>query len=116
MDYIVGIDFDNTIVCYDNVMHKVAIEMGLIHTHHEKSKKHIRDSIRQLPKGEIEWRKLQAIVYGTRMQGAKLINDVKKFFNLCNRYKIKAYIISHKTEYANFNGKKVNLWLPAITW
>ena len=62
MHYIIGIDFDNTIISYDNIMHKIALERDLINADVIKSKKHIRDSIRMLPEGEIHWQRLQASV------------------------------------------------------
>ena len=116
MDYIIGVDFDNTIVSYDDLMHRVAVQRGLIHPDVRKSKKHIRDSIRQLPDGEIEWQRLQAIVYGPRTGEARLIEGVQTFFNLCKQHKVAVYIISHKTEYANFDETRTNLRLAALAW
>ena len=37
-----GIDFDNTIVKYDNLFYRVALEKGLIDTSIGRSKKEIR--------------------------------------------------------------------------
>lgn len=116
MDYIIGVDFDNTIVSYDDIMHRVAVQRGLVHPDVRKSKNHIRDSIRQLPNGEIKWQKLQAIVYGSRMGEARLIEGVPTFFSLCKQHKAAIYIISHKTEYANFDQTGSNLRAAALTW
>ena len=113
---IIGVDFDNTIVSYDDIMHRVAVQRGLIHPSVRKSKKHIRDSIRKLPDGEIEWQKLQGIVYGSRMGEARLIEGVQTFFNLCKQNKVAVYIVSHKTEYANFDETRTNLRLAALAW
>lgn len=115
MDYIIGVDFDNTIVSYDDVMYNVALQQGLIHSATRKSKKDIRDKIRQLPDGEIQWQRLQAIVYGSRMEEARLIDGVQMFFELCKLYKVRVYIISHKTEYANFDETGTNLRVAAVT-
>ena len=113
---IIGVDFDNTIVSYDDIMHRVAVQRGLIHPSVRKSKKHIRDSIRKLPDGEIEWQKLQGIVYGSRMGEARLIEGVQTFFNLCKQHKVVVYIISHRTEYASFDETGTNLRVAAVTW
>ena len=59
---IIGMDFDNTIVSYDQVMHTVALEQEWIEPQLVKSKKQIRDHIRLLSDGERKWQKLQAIV------------------------------------------------------
>jgi hypothetical protein len=42
----IGIDFDNTIVCYDEVFGRVAVEQGLVPPHAATSKTAIRDHLR----------------------------------------------------------------------
>jgi len=116
MNYIIGVDFDNTIISYDDILHKVAVERSLISPSLLKSKKHIRDDIRRLPDGEIEWQKLQAVVYGPRIKEATLIDGVQAFINSCRRAGVKIYIISHKTEFANYDRMKINLRSAALQW
>lgn len=116
MKYIIGVDFDNTILCYDNLLHKIAVERGLINPRIKKSKKHIRDKIRQLPDGEIEWQKLQAMVYGRRIGEAELIDGVWTFFRSCKRHNVKVYIISHKSEFAKLDQTGTNLRAAALSW
>ncbi len=116
MDLVVGVDFDNTIVDYDALMHSIAVQWGLISPHEVKSKQNIRDKIRKLTDGEIKWQKLQGIVYGPKMEEAQLIDGVKDFFQLCKSHKTPIYIISHKTEFANYDETQTNLRKTAITW
>jgi len=116
MDCKIGVDFDNTLVNYDDVMYDVAFQQRLIHPDIRKSKKDIRDRIRQLPDGEIEWQRLQAIVYGPRIGEARLVDGVPTFFQLCKQHKVTVYIISHKTEYASFDETATNLRGAAMTW
>lgn len=116
MNYTIGLDLDNTIVSYDNLMHKVALELGLISKNSGKSKKCIRDTIRKLSDGEVKWQELQAIVYGPRMKEAELIKGVEHFFKLCKKNKIKVYIISHKTQFANYDTTRTNLRTAAFDW
>ena len=116
MDRIIGVDFDNTIVNYDDIVHRVAVQRGLIHPNVSKSKKCIRDIILQMPGGEVEWQRLQAVVYGSRMEEARLIDGVQVFFELCKLYKVKVYIISHKTEFARFDETGANLRVVAMAW
>ena len=116
MDYIIGVDFDNTIVNYEGVMYAVARQRGLIPHDTRKNKKDIRDKIRQLPDGEIAWQRLQAIMYGPGMGEATLEDDVKTFFKLCKEREAHVYIISHKTEYAGFDETRTNLRAEAINW
>ena len=54
MNYVIGIDFDNTLVSYDDVLYDEALQRGLIHLDSGKGKKDIRDMIRRKPNGEIE--------------------------------------------------------------
>ena len=116
MRYVIGVDFDNTIVTYDNLMHKIAVERGLISPKTTKSKRHIRENIRQLPDGEIEWQRLQAVVYGPRIEGAKLTDGVEKFFQSCKSHRVKMCIVSHKTKFAKQDLTRTNLREAALAW
>ena len=66
-------DFDNTIVSYDAVMHTVALKQGWIDSQLKKNKKQILDHIRLTSDGERKWQQLQAIVYGKRIEEAQLM-------------------------------------------
>ena len=114
--FVLGVDFDNTIINYDDLLHTVAVERNLISPDLEKSKRIIRDRIRQLPQGEIEWQKLQAVVYGLRIREARLIQGFRNFVTHCRFEQIPIYIISHKTEYAGYDETKTNLRLAAMDW
>ncbi len=114
--WVIGVDFDNTIASYDELMHAIAVERGLICADVAKSKKLIRDAIRALPDGETHWRSLQVTAYGPRMPEARLIEGVREFFAECGRRNIPVYIVSHKTEYANFGEANVNLRAVAMAW
>lgn len=116
MNHVFGVDFDNTLVSYDDIIYGTAIQQGLISPGIGKGKRDIRDRIRELPGGEIEWQRLQAIVYGTRMDEAKLIDGVQEFFEFCKRYQARTYIISHKTEFVMLDGMNINLRTAALAW
>ena len=74
-----GIDFDNTIVAYDELLNTIAQERGLICGGQTRAKREIRDRIRQLPDGETEWQTCQALLYGQRIGEAHLIDGVAAF-------------------------------------
>ena len=93
---LVGVDFDNTIVCYDQIFYKIALEEGLIPAEVPVSKSGVRDYLRQKDR-ENDWTELQGYVYGTCMQDAPPFPGVVEFFTRCKEDKIKVYIISHKT-------------------
>ena len=112
----VGVDFDNTLVSYDSLIHLVAIERGLIGPGIKPSKKLVRDSIRKLPDGETEWQKVQALVYGPRIKEAIPAEGATEFLEECFRHGVKVNIISHKTEFASYDETDTNLRSAAMSW
>ena len=45
----IGLDFDNTLVSYDALLHRLAVQRELIQPTSHNGKKAIRDQIRRLP-------------------------------------------------------------------
>jgi hypothetical protein len=113
---VIGIDFDNTIASYDELMHRLAVEWGWVHEGMSKSKKLIRDALRALPDGESKWRQLQTQCYGAGMCDARPMDGVKDFIASCNARQLPVWIVSHKTEFANFGDPTVNLRSAALEW
>jgi hypothetical protein len=113
---IIGIDLDNTIVCYDELFHVAAHQEGLIQSSALKSKERIRDAIRLLPLGESKWTRLQAIVYGPRMSDATTFEGSESFLRHCSERGTKAVIVSHKTHFAMLDEKPVDLRDSALAW
>lgn len=116
MSYVIGVDLDNTLVSYDQVLGALAVERGLMPAGMATSKKLIRDWMRRRPDGELEWQRLQALVYGRRMGEAVLIDGVREFFDACRRHGAKVYIVSHKSEYSPLDESRTNLRHAALTW
>jgi hypothetical protein len=112
----VGIDFDNTIASYDELMLRLAVDWGLITADVTPSKKVIRDTIRALPDGESKWRRLQTHSYGPGMRDAKLMDGLIDFLAECRGRAIPVFVVSHKTEFANFGDPTVNLRAAALEW
>jgi hypothetical protein len=110
---VIGVDFDNTLVSYDELFERLARQRGLSAG---TSKKSIRDQIRQLPDGDIEWQKLQGIAYGPRIAEAKVIEGVPEFFAACRQRDIPIHVISHKTEFAGYDDSRTNLRHAALAW
>ena len=112
----IGADFDNTIIRYDDVMYREALSRGLIDPSTVSSKRTIRDQIRQLPGGELEWQQLQATVYGSKIQAASMAPGVEAFFRACREHAIRLAIVSHKTTYASVDETQTNLRVAALEW
>jgi hypothetical protein len=113
---VIGVDLDNTLVCYDELFHSAAQQERLIDSSAPKSKEQIRDAIRLLPEGEYKWTRLQAIVYGPRMSGATAFEGSEEFLRHCSERGIKTLIVSHKTKYATLDGAQVDLRESALAW
>ncbi len=112
----IGIDFDNTLAQYDNVIRDIAFEEGWIKDHNWGSKRTIRDAIRKLPNGEQKWMQLQAEIYGPRMSEAKLFDGVSHFMAACALSAVKVSIISHKTQFAAAGSDGTDIRQKAIGW
>ncbi len=112
----IGVDFDNTIVSYNELIYSAARRRSLISSDVMKNKREIRDAIRKLPNGEIEWQKLQAFVYGKGMESAVLMAGVAEFFDLCKGLSVPVFIISHKTQFASMDVECVDLRETALEW
>lgn len=112
---IIGIDFDNTIVSYDELFYREAMQLGLINAQCPKNKISVREYIWKT-RGDVAWQKLQALVYGPKIGEAVLIPGVKEFLSMCKKHKVKVFIVSHKTEYANYDPTRTNLRVAALQW
>jgi hypothetical protein len=94
----IGIDFDNTIVCYDELFHRVAVEQGLIPASVPVAKGEVRGYLERCGKDDA-WTELQGYVYGERLQEAAAFPGVLEFFGRCVGAGWSLAIISHKTRY-----------------
>ena len=68
----IGIDFDNTIICYDKVFPAAASQRGLVSGEWKGSKTDLRDDLRSRPGGELAWQGLQGWVYGKGIGEAEI--------------------------------------------
>ena len=62
----IGVDFDNTIVCYDDVFQRVAVDRGLVPPSFATSKTGLRHFLCAAGR-ENDWTEIQGEVYGNRM-------------------------------------------------
>lgn len=113
--HVIGIDLDNTLVCYDELFHSVAREQNLIGPELPKSKEKIRNAIRLLPDGEQQWTRLQAMVYGPKMSAAQMFEGADVFLRHCTAGGIRPCIVSHKSRRAA-QDDEVDLHEAALQW
>jgi len=95
-EMVLGVDFDNTIVSYENLFHRIALERGLIPASLPTGKNDVRDFLRREDR-ENDWTELQGYVYGPRMAEAQPFPGVREFFASAVQRGLPVYIISHKT-------------------
>lgn len=112
----IGIDFDNTIITYDDVFRAAAQAKGLIAADFTGSKQAVRDAIRLLPDGELAWQRLQGQVYGKGIAEATMVAGVAAFLRRAKAEGCAIVVVSHKTEYGHFDPDRVNLRTAALDW
>jgi hypothetical protein len=112
----IGIDFDNTIVDYDDVFLMAAKERGLVDEKFSGGKEAIRAALRLKPNGENTWQSLQGYVYGKRITDAVMFEGFDAFLRLCRAQGHRISIVSHKTEYGHFDESRLSLRDAACGW
>jgi hypothetical protein len=110
----IGFDFDNTIVNYDRLFHKVALEQGVIDNTIPVNKLAVRDYLRATNK-EAVWTEMQGYVYGARMNEADAYPHVLKVMRDLKKADHSLMIVSHKTQYP-YLGKQYDLHAAARAW
>lgn len=122
---VIGLDLDNTLVGYDELLCDLAVSEGYIAPPAPQQalrlgKRALRDALRAKgDHGEEQWRKLQALVYGTHMPRARLMDGVSGFLAACARLRsagadLQLYIVSHKTRVANNYSDGADFHLAAM--
>ena len=94
----IGIDFDNTIACYDGVFHAAALERGLIAPDLPRDKNSVRDFLNDGGRAEA-FTELQGHVYGARMDLAAPYPGVANFVRAAVAAGHDVFIVSHKTRH-----------------
>lgn len=110
----IGIDFDNTIVSYDELFYKIAVEKKLIPIGLSANKIVIREHLRRIG-NEAAWTLMQGEAYGLRISEARPYPGVINFMLSAQRLGHSIYIISHKTKYP-FAGPAYDLHKAAYKW
>ena len=109
----IGIDFDNTIICYDKVFAAAASQRGLVSGEWRGSKTDLRDHLRSRPGGELAWQGLQGWVYGKGIDEAEIFPGLSDFLAACRQSKSSVYIVSHKTKFGHQDPDRTDLRVAA---
>lgn len=109
-----GLDFDNTLINYDVLFKKIALNNGLIPNYLEDSKTAVRDFLRGINQ-EDSWTKLQGEVYGNHILEALPYSGMKQSLQFLSSLNIPLCIISHKTR-TPYIGEPLDLHVAARAW
>ena len=113
---LIGLDFDNTIACYDGVFSSEAKIKGLVQNEWKGTKQDLKLLLNALDDGQIIWQAMQGQVYGPSMHKAKLFPGVARFLLRCKLQGHKVFIVSHKTKYGHFDKTKTLLRKASLDW
>jgi hypothetical protein len=94
----IGIDFDNTIACYDGVFHAAALERGLIPADLGRGKNSVRDHLNGSGRKD-DFTELQGYVYGARMDLVSPYPGFADFVATARQANHELFIVSHKTRH-----------------
>ena len=111
---ILGLDFDNTLICYDELFYQVALDKDLIPSDLSKTKNTVRDYLRQVGK-EDDWILLQGEVYGSRILEATAFEGMQETLKKIAAQSERMFLISHKTR-TPYMGRQYDLHQAARGW
>lgn len=91
-----GIDFDNTIACYEGAFHAAALERGLIPADLPRGKVDVRNYLNGAGLAEA-FTELQGYLYGARMDLVSVYPGFQAFLAEALAQRHELFIVSHKT-------------------
>lgn len=110
----IGLDLDNTIVCYDRCFHALAIERCGMQEAVPEEKMAVRQFLRDAGR-EAEWTELQGIAYGAGMAKAEPFAGALDFVREALRRGRTLKVISHRTRHP-IVGDRTDLHASALAW
>lgn len=110
----IGVDFDNTIVCYDAAFRTAALARGLAPMEAAGSKGAVRDYLRHAGR-EHEWTELQGFIYGPGMTAAEPFSNALPVIAGWLRAGMDVFIVSHKTR-VPYLGPQYDLHAAGWEW
>ena len=96
----IGIDFDNTIISYDELFFERLSLTPFANATIQPHKNSIREYLRSCEDGELAWQALQLEVYGRHIDLAPVSKGFSNFLTNCIDQDIEIFVVSHKTRFA----------------
>ena len=111
---ILGIDFDNTLVCYDGLFHAAAVAEGLLSPDGPRDKNGVREALIRQGR-EDDFTRLQGRVYGRELRNARPYPGALDCLRRLKANGATLYVISHKTRFPVL-GPRYDLRRAARDW
>lgn len=111
---IIGLDFDNTLIDYDLLFYKTAVELNIVPENTTKTKLGVREYLLSIGKEKI-FTALQGEVYGNKIKLAQKSSGVISTLIYLRSIGYSFKIISHKTRFPLI-GPRYDLHKSAINW
>ena len=111
---IIGLDFDNTIVCYDKAIVKLSQSIPDLPSSISRTKLGLRDHLRATGR-EAEWTAFQGTLYGPGMEHAEPFEGALESMLQMVVHGHRLVIISHRSRYP-YEGPPHDLHAAARTW
>jgi len=112
----IGIDFDNTLACFDEVFVRIAHDYKVLPFGWDGGKPALRNFLRSKKGGEETWQLLQGQVYGRLMHQAQLKPGAGWFLLRCKARGLRVSVVSHKTQFSPKDPQKIRLRDVALEW
>ena len=92
----IGLDFDNTIVCYDEAFYQLAHEAKSIPENLQRTKEQVKAHLQKQGRNDF-WTELQGLAYGPRMETASVFPKFEAFLKAMHRPGVELFIVSHRS-------------------
>ena len=110
----IGLDFDNTIVCYDEAFHTLALEHKAIPADLPRKKEDVKAYLQAQGRNDF-WTELQGFAYGPRMETATVFPGFEQFLSEAKSKNLEIFIVSHRSP-RPYSGLDCDLHVAARTW
>ncbi len=99
----IGIDFDNTMIDYNDVFFELGRERGWIPEELLHSKESVKKFLVETDGDDLRWQRLQADAYGQGILRARVFSGFMEFLSQVSQSGHDVIVISHKTETSNLD-------------
>ena len=112
----IGIDFDNTIVCYDSVFSRMADALGGPPSNDASPKDRLRGYYLSRDQGNLKWTQAQGVAYGSEIEHASCQPSLLENLEALSSAGHTLFVVSHKSRYSVVSSDTYDLRRAARQW